>query len=92
MFIGDKEMPRTKPPPPKRPWDVLVPKVLVTKQYRRKEIAVSWGGGGGCHDKETLFQRHYFLRLQQQFPKKWGTCPPAPPVPTAVQNRFASLL
>ena len=31
MFIDDKETPRTKPPSPKRPWDVLVPEVLVTK-------------------------------------------------------------
>ena len=30
------------------------------------------GGGGGGHDKENSFERHYFLRLQKQFSEKWG--------------------
>ena len=43
--------------------------------YRRKEILSGGGGGGGEreeHEKEHFLERHYFLRLQQQFPVKWG--------------------
>ena len=48
--------------------------ILNRVHYRRKEIV------SGGHDKENLFERHYFLRLQHQFPEKWGdTCPPSPP-------------
>ena len=52
------------------------------------------------HDKEKFVERHYFLRLQKQFPEKWGdesvgfnliiNCSTllsfSPPVPTALQN------
>ena len=50
--------------------------------WRRMEIVSLGGGGGGGHDKENVFERHYFLRLQKQFLEKWG--PHALPVPTAL--------
>ena len=49
--------------------------------YCKKEIV----SGGGGHDKENFFERHYFLRLQKQFPEKWGAHAP-PPVPTALKT------
>ena len=48
---------------------------------RRKEIV------SGGHDKEKFVERHYFLRLQKQFPEKWGGeghMPSKPPVPVAL--------
>ena len=39
---------------------------------RRKEIV------SGGHDKETFFERHYFLRLQKPFSRKVGGIPPVP--------------
>ena len=35
--------------------------------------------------KKIFFKRHYFLKLQKQFPEKWGAhAPPSPPVPMAL--------
>ena len=36
--------------------------------------------GGGGHDKEKFVERHYFLKLQKQFPEKWEAHAP-PPAP-----------
>ena len=33
----------------------------------------------GGMTKKIFFERYYFLRLQQQFPEKWGHMPPQPP-------------
>ena len=64
--------------------------IIETIHYRRKEIV------SGGHDKENVFERHYFLRLQQQFPEKWGGGrahgPPALPVPTALQLKQCKYL
>ena len=43
-------------------------------------------GGGGGLTKKFFFEPHYFLRLQQQFPEKWGHMPSSPPVPTALKK------
>ena len=43
--------------------------------------------------KKFFFEQHYFLRLQQQFPEKWGgghMPPPVPPVPTALLSMLHS--
>ena len=52
----------------------------ISNHCRRKEIVSG-------DDKEIFFERHYFLRLQKQFPEKWGEAHaplPAPRVSTAL--------
>ena len=52
-----------------------------------RKLHLGRGRGGGGHDKETFFKRHYFLRLQKLFSEKWGAhAPPASPVPTALKK------
>ena len=59
---------------------------------RRKKI-VSGAGEGSLQRKffgAALFS--YFLRLQRQFPEKWGAHAPSPLVPTALKTDLKTFL
>ena len=66
-------------------------------ESRTQELCTAVGrklylGGGGGHDKEKFVGRHYFFRLQKQFPQKWGAhAPPPVPTGTALVNIVAFL-
>ena len=52
-------------------------KIQINRHYLGRKLYLGWGG----MTKKMFFERHYFLRLQQQFPEKWGAHAPKPPPP-----------